>query len=87
MTKTCNLCLREKSWDCFYQTKYVTDGHSAVCKVCSRKRNTYYYSLRKASPKERLPFVYFPRAPDPDGVVRDPDNLKIQTGDIRIDFS
>lgn len=85
--KTCNLCLNEKDWDCFYDVKGVKDGYSAVCKTCSRKRNKYYYSLRKENPKERLRVVYFPRAPKPEDVVPDPHNLNIQSGNIRIDFT
>lgn len=84
--KTCNLCLKEKGWDCFYDMKGVKDGFSAACKVCSRKRNKYYYSLRKENPVKRIPFNYFSRAPHPEDVVPDPNNLKIQPGDIRIDF-
>jgi hypothetical protein len=83
MTKTCTVCLKEKPRDQFYDNISCADGFTPKCKVCSRKMNKYYYQQRKLRPKERLPFVYLPRAPLNPKTGSD---LDITVGPIRIDF-
>ena len=49
--KTCPVCLKSKSENCFYQNQTGADGLCSICKICSRDYCRYKREKAKANRK------------------------------------
>lgn len=80
MSKVCTMCHKEKLRTEFCDNISCADGYTPKCKKCTKKMSHQYYLQRKLKKKNErlLPFVYHTRAPHPEDVVPDKNNLLIQ---------
>lgn len=83
--KTCQVCLKNKSYDHFYDNLTCKDGYGNTCKSCLKEYAKYRKEKQKLLPKKPKQKIFYspttPRLPDPNH------QILIEKGSIRIDFS
>lgn len=83
--KTCQVCLKTKEYDLFYDNITMKDGYTNSCKACLKKYTKLYMrEYRKKRKMNCLPFVYFPLKPRVN--PPDPNNLLVQQQEVRVTF-
>ena len=83
--KTCQVCLKTKEYDCFYDNITMKDGYTNSCKTCLKKYNRIKMrEYRQRQKKNAYPFIYHPLKPRVN--PPDPNNLIVQSESVRVTF-
>lgn len=78
MVKVCTMCHKEKFRRDFLDNISCADGFTPKCRECSAIMQKIYKERAKLNKKKEPWFVYHTRAPHPEEIVPDKNNLSIQ---------